>query len=293
VNLDWNWTGWRLPSQRMEEGWAWTLDDNDVPPDELELDLGLGLGGLGVEEEREDEEAEAKYLTMTWWILHVGWKDVGERVRRAVEEIFGGLSLKTKLTPNDLHRLIYDVRRRVELEVTFEGHEKNVAFDSTLLPLTPETISHVLVQGGFSPSHPPHYQPIGSAYQPPRPSIFHQDKFTTLLTRTLNVISSSDFAHVLDVCLDRATEVLFSSISPSAGGEWEFGDPSTADKGAGASTMNERVRLAALLPGLARWSQLALEGLPNVLVDNVLGAREAEALSAIVFAKFEDEEGVW
>lgn len=38
------------------------------------------------------------------------------------------LSLKTKLTPNDLHRLIYDVRRRVELEVTFEGHEKNVAY---------------------------------------------------------------------------------------------------------------------------------------------------------------------
>lgn len=141
------------------------------------------------------------------------------------------------------------------------------SFDSTLLPLTPETISHVLVQGGFSPSHPPQYKPIGSAYQPPRPSISHQDKFTTLLTRTLNVISSSDFTYVLDVCLDRATEVLFSSISPSAGGEWEFGDPSTADKGAGASTMNERVRLAALLPGLARWSQLALEGLPNVLVD--------------------------
>lgn len=35
-----------------------------------------------------DEETERKYLTLSWWLLHVGWKDVGERVRRAVEEVF-------------------------------------------------------------------------------------------------------------------------------------------------------------------------------------------------------------
>jgi peroxin-3 len=33
-------------------------------------------------------ETELKYLTLSWWLLHVGWKDVGERVRRAVEEVF-------------------------------------------------------------------------------------------------------------------------------------------------------------------------------------------------------------
>ena len=36
------------------------------------------------------EEVESKYLTLSWWLLHVGWKDVGERVRRAVEETFDG-----------------------------------------------------------------------------------------------------------------------------------------------------------------------------------------------------------
>ena len=35
-----------------------------------------------------DEETERKFLTLSWWILHVGWKDVGERVRRGVEEVF-------------------------------------------------------------------------------------------------------------------------------------------------------------------------------------------------------------
>jgi peroxin-3 len=35
-----------------------------------------------------DEETERKYLTLSWWICNIGWKDVGERVRRGVEEVF-------------------------------------------------------------------------------------------------------------------------------------------------------------------------------------------------------------
>ena len=98
------------------------------------------------ESETISEETAQKYLTLSWWILHVGWKDVGERVRRGVEEVFEGygvllpcalylaqdahdyprVSLKTKLTAADLHRLINDVRRRVEYEVTFEGKERRM-----------------------------------------------------------------------------------------------------------------------------------------------------------------------
>lgn len=42
------------------------------------------------ENEGISEDLEMKYLTLSWWILHVGWKDVGERVRRGVEEVFDG-----------------------------------------------------------------------------------------------------------------------------------------------------------------------------------------------------------
>lgn len=45
--------------------------------------------GCGVDEYI-SEATENKYLTMSWWLLHVGWKDVGERVRRGVEEVFEG-----------------------------------------------------------------------------------------------------------------------------------------------------------------------------------------------------------
>ncbi len=44
----------------------------------------------GIWREGVDSETERKYLSLSWWILNVGWKDVGERVRRGVEEVFEG-----------------------------------------------------------------------------------------------------------------------------------------------------------------------------------------------------------
>ncbi|KAF5339106.1 hypothetical protein D9611_011248 [Ephemerocybe angulata] len=308
--------------------------------------LGLGGGGAGLEgleallsgssfgEEDEEgcsvneeisEETENKYLTMSWWLLHVGWKDVGERVRRGVEEVFEGVSLKTKLSAMDLHRLVGDVRRRVEHEVTFEGTERRTSFSSSLLPSTPETIHHVLVQGGFLPSSEntsniPAYhlnpdtkdQPVsqhalshpsgdtstlsssqlspsrarsislagtseaGASSAPPYPHIFNDAKFLSLMDETQSVIASPDFARVLEVCLDRAVDVLFQGLMKNV-----FVDD-------GSSEDMVRVRLAGLMPGLARWSQLALDALPNELVDTLLAVHEVPCLSAILFGKFED-----
>ena len=41
---------------------------------------------------------------------------------------FSSVSLKTKLAAIDLHRLISDVRRRVEHEITFERNERRIKF---------------------------------------------------------------------------------------------------------------------------------------------------------------------
>ena len=45
---------------------------------------------ISEEDEGINEDMEIKYLTLSWWILHVGWKDISERVRRGVEEVFDG-----------------------------------------------------------------------------------------------------------------------------------------------------------------------------------------------------------
>ncbi|OBZ77019.1 Peroxisomal biogenesis factor 3 [Grifola frondosa] len=233
--------------------WAWSGDTDDLE-----------------EAEAISEETERKYLTLSWWILHVGWKDVGERVRRGVEEVFEGfvftiggrclrlillplsVSLKTKLTVADLHRLISDVRRRVEYEVTFEGQERRINFMSTLLPPTPETLQHVLTQGGI----------------PARLANASDTKFESLLSETRTHLSSGSFERVLEVCLDQATDILFSGVEkhPLRGPSSVLGQ-------------EPRERLAGMLPGLARWCHLALEALPNELVDRLTisaGACERE-----------------
>jgi len=228
----------------------WEPPDND---DEEEM------------EETVSKETERKFLTLSWWMLHVGWKDVGERVKRGVEEVFEEVSLKSKLSVMDLHRLIGDVRRRVEHEITFEGTERRINFISTLIPPTAETLQHVLQKGGAAPSSPHPYP-----YSNPDP------EFTSLLSETRSLLTSSDFAYVLETCLDKATELLFDGLKRNVFVE------------SGSEDDDVKIRLAGLLPGLARWGKLAVVGMPNELVDGLLGLREVRALSAIVFSKFED-----
>ncbi|KAK2466578.1 hypothetical protein APHAL10511_001440 [Amanita phalloides] len=389
-------------------------------------------GGEGVEGVV-TEEVERKFLTLSWWILHVGWKDIGERVRRGVEEVFEGVSLKSKLAAIDLHRLVRDVRRRVEHEITFEGRERRVNFLSTLLPPTPEMIQHVLTQGGFlsdsgpslppplpppppslriygsasqeghetqtqetqetqethetpetqetlsfselshefdaSPAtglsglfnhpgnphnvvslgdpnlgvrvhqrhHPPPPPPHQQQQQPPQPQQaggrgqerelerererererdtdvgvdcyasvshleptpqwrggrrprptlrhVHDPPFCALVEETRAMVCSRDFEHVLEACLECATGVMVEGLERGVFG----GGGESGGGGGGGQGEEGRIRLASLLPGLARWSREALRGLPNEVVENVLVMREVSCLSAIGFAKFEE-----
>lgn len=208
-----------------------------------------------------DAETERKYLTLSWWILNVGWKDVGERVRRGVEEVFEGISLKSKIGVIELHRLISDVRRRVEHEITFEGTERRINFLSTLMPPTSSALSHLLTRGGFPPAH----------------SDTHEPAFTALLEETRDLLTSSDFALVLERALDRATALLFDGLSQNV---------FVGEEGEGEGEV--QLRTAGVLPGLAKWSSLALNGMPNELVDRLSDLHEVASFSAIIYSDYGD-----
>ncbi len=77
----------------------------------------------------------------------------------------------------------------------------------------------------------------------------------TLLEETRDLLTSSNFSLVLERALDRATSLLFDGLSQNVFVDQE-GEESEV-----------RLRTASVLPGLARWSSLALNGLPNELVD--------------------------
>ncbi|KAK0199879.1 Peroxin-3 [Desarmillaria ectypa] len=232
------------------------------------------------------EDTEARFLTMSWWLIHVGWKDVGERVRTCVEDVFEGVSLKTRLTLSDLHRLIIDVRRRIDISADFLN---------ALLPSTPELAAHVLAQGGFGPSTPPspsisdtssHAWTTSTSAAPNLSQLSllppEDESLAPLLEELHGIVQSVDFGLVLDRALDTAVAILFAdlerSVFPSSNVEEMTEEP--------------RMRLAGLLPALQHWSQDALKGLPCILVDNILSTREVGALEAIVFARFEDDSNL-
>ncbi|KAI5117910.1 hypothetical protein M0805_003603 [Coniferiporia weirii] len=235
-------------------------------------------------------ETEHKFLTLSWWLLYVGWKDVGERVRKSVEEVFEGVSLKSRLGPMELHRLVCDVRRRVEHEFTYEGTERKINFLSTMIPPTPETLSLVFSEGGVPgyrathTSNPPPYSGPQS-YPSSSTSQSHQQRknpesdptFARLLGELRETVISPAFAQVLEVSLDRATDVLFDGLRRDA-----FGG---AD--ADMDTELEKPRLANLLPALARWAHSALDTMPNELVDSVADLKEITALSAIIYSNYD------
>jgi len=91
----------------------------------------------------------------------------------------------------------------------------------------------------------------------PNPHPHTADKpFTSLFEETRSLICSSDFMVVLENCLDRAVEVLLNGLEKNVFVSSEAGEGEEA-----------RVRFASLLPGLSRWSSLALKSIPCELVD--------------------------
>ena len=100
-------------------------------------------------------------------------------------------------------------------------------------------------------------------------------QFNALLVETRRYLSGPDFAYTLGCALDRATEVLMDGLrarvfvdTASAVNLPNTEEAQDVDTGARAENRDEvKIRLAGMLPGLARWSQLALNATPNELVD--------------------------
>lgn len=216
---------------------------------------------LGGGEEEVSEETERKSLTLGWWLLNVGWKDVSERVRSAVEDVFSKVSLKSQLGLMDIEALIYEVRQRVEYQDA--SSEQTVNFLGTLIPGGEPDQEFVLLQGGLSPADAHLDAPLRG-----------------LIRSACEYISSADFNVVLRVCMDRGSDVLMRGLREEVFDEREeVGEEGEA----------ETVRLAAVLPAVARWAHLAVNGIPNEVVESLSDLREMTAFSAIMFSTSIDE----
>lgn len=57
--------------------------------DEQDLEMALYAEKLATQQVGVSKDTERKYLTFSWWLLHRGWRIVGDRVQSAVEDVVG------------------------------------------------------------------------------------------------------------------------------------------------------------------------------------------------------------
>ncbi|KAF5391667.1 hypothetical protein D9757_002370 [Collybiopsis confluens] len=196
------------------------------------------------------ETLSADYLTLSYFLLHIGWKDLSTRVQPAVEEVLEGVSLKTRLSKTDVHRVLKDIMQRISLDGSF---------DSFLLPRSEEMVGNVLVLGGRDDHDP-------------------SSSLDELLKESRAIFSSRVFSDLLDSCVNWAVDSLMDSLE-AEGRIFAPGD----------ETEPPRVRLASILPPLASWSRNCLLALPSELADGLLAKNETRTFSAWIWAKFESE----
>ncbi|CED83693.1 Peroxisomal assembly protein PEX3 [Phaffia rhodozyma] len=239
----------------------------------------LFIGAPDIHEQKVDQEIEISeddelvYLSFGWWLVHVGWKEVGQRVKLAVEEVFTPISLKKMIDRTDVEILLSEVRRKVEWDLGGDGIPRPHSFVPHLLPQTPTQEAHLLSTSSLSPS--PSF---------PVPQIDPASPLRALLVETSQVLRSSNFGKVLDECLAVSFEALVSGLE--------------AEGGLGLSVNRRLVdleeresrgkRLAEVLGGVAKWGRKALDvAVGNIVVDTIAELPSLMAFSATIYSNYD------
>ena len=96
-----------------------------------------------------DFETNRRFLTFSWFLLHRGYAKIMERVRIAVEEVFGNISPNEGITQQRLGDLILAVRKKVEGSTEQERY--GMRWLPYILPQREEEESLLIESGVITP----------------------------------------------------------------------------------------------------------------------------------------------
>lgn len=243
------------------------------------------------------ELSERKYLTISWWLLNIGWKDVKDKVETAVAEVFSRVPLKSELTLEDLRQRINEVRMKVEHaaqthkdgggdELTESEQEKlqgvspqsgapltasttrRTEWESVLIPLTNASEQQALLAGGLPPDQV--LSNLGDI------------AFRTLMDDTRQLLNGQEFGVVFDKAMDWGVDWFLERV------QREMFESGHEEQREGEEKEVKKVKLAAMLPGVARLSHTLVNSMPNELIEGMSQLPEMSAFSAIIFASYEE-----
>jgi len=209
---------------------------------------------------RLSEVTEKKFLLLSWWLTHRGWRQIGHTLEQAFEEKLSSVSLKSKVEPADIRMFITEARSSLDSRSKEETTSRlNLA--SAILPPDTESLDQTLLSAGT---------PIRLI-----PSKYHDEELDTLFSEACKIIQSPSFTKAFEAAIESSFDVFFEYL------EKEVFDSSRREQG-------HSPRLVDVLPGMARWNHIAISRLPNELVDRIGGLRELSDFSACIFSSFEE-----
>ncbi|KAG8903511.1 peroxin, partial [Tulasnella sp. 417] len=141
-------------------------------------------------------------------------------------------------------------------------------WEPVLIPLTSASEQQALLSGGLSPE-----QVLSS---------LRDSAFRTLMDDTRGLLNGQDFGVVFEKAMDWGVDWLLERI------QREMFDTRCEDQGEGDEKEEKRVKLAALLPGVARLSHTLVNSMPNEHIEGMSQLPEMSAFSAIIFASYEE-----
>jgi len=199
----------------------------------------------------ERAEAERLFLTYSWWLLHEGWRGIGERVHEAVERVFSSVPLKREISVDEWTICIAEIRAAVETSSTENpDHLEKHDFTSDILPKFPVS---TLPDSSPLPTHPdtsPH--------------------LVMLLDQTRQQLESPDGRVLLDKGVSEMIRKLLDSLRDEC-----YVSEDGEERG--------RRRLVDCLPEINRWGKGVWEGVPDGGIEALLAIPDFESFAALIF----------
>ncbi|KAI0997015.1 hypothetical protein K3495_g11169 [Podosphaera aphanis] len=219
-----------------------------------------------------DFETNRKYLTLSWWLLHRGWRKVMLKVQTAVNDVFGSLSPRDDLSLEKFSRLTLEVRKIVE-GATVAGRLESKWLEYLLPPKDQEDF--VLRESGMTVEEAP----------PSSFSTSHSSNISLrrLLDETSDLIDTPPFAHVLTLLLDAG----FSTLVDEKISQQVFKLPPRSQTPEHESldiVDTKTANLPKFLAVLTRQAHAIGDGAQNEYLEAMDKVRDLEAFAAVVYS---------
>ncbi|KAJ3375095.1 peroxin [Allomyces arbusculus] len=213
-------------------------------------------------------QTEHRFLTFSWYFLHVGWKQCADRVRNAVESVLGSVPLKKSITAAELNNYLAEIRVRVESDDFTDVRAKPFPFQKYLLPIEDDELT-TLEQGGATVDHT-----VGTSGRVTDPVL------RRLLDECRDIFDAPDFARVVQSALDSVFGIATAHLTADMPVP-----PSIVEVDSEVPT---GVPMATLLPKAKQLVHGVINGVPNEYIAALSRHAPLQQFATLIYAQFSD-----